>query len=97
MLLNKFGNSIYGMAMSRINTMGNFWVDEKCSMCLNCQKICPSDNIETVNGKPHWNPNCEFCQACIQWCPKEAIHIKDEDPKRRYHNPEINIKDMIIR
>lgn len=96
-LLNKFGSFVYGMAIGRINTMGQFWADEKCSMCLNCQQICPSSNIETVNDKPHWNQNCEFCQACIQWCPKEAIHIKNEDLKRRYHNPEIKVKDMMIR
>ena len=97
MLLNKFGNFVYGMGMSRINTMGKFWVDEKCGMCLNCQRICPSNNIEVVNSKLQWNQNCEFCQACVQWCPKEAIHIKNEDPKRRYHNPEIKVKDMMIR
>ncbi|MCZ3366739.1 MULTISPECIES: EFR1 family ferrodoxin [Methanobacterium] len=96
-MLNKFGNFVYGMGMSRINTMGKFWADEKCSMCLNCQRICPSNNIEVVNDKPHWTQNCEFCQACIQWCPKEAIHIKNEDPKRRYHNPEIKVKDIMIR
>ena len=97
LMLNKFGKFVYGMAISRINTMGQFWADEKCSMCLNCQRICPSNNIETVNNKPHWNQNCEFCQACVQWCPKEAVHIKNEDPKRRYHNHEIKIKDMMIR
>ncbi|WP_424356205.1 EFR1 family ferrodoxin [Methanobacterium sp. MBAC-LM] len=96
-LLNKFGNFVYGMAISRINTMGQFWADEKCSMCLNCQRICPSNNIEVMNDKPHWNQNCEFCQACIQWCPKEAVHIKNEDAKRRYHNPEIKVKDIMMR
>ena len=96
-LLNKFGNFVYGMGMSRINTMGKFWADEKCSMCLNCQRICPSNNIEVINDKPHWNQNCEFCQACVQWCPKGAVHIKNEDPKRRYHNPEVKIKDIMIR
>ena len=96
-LLNKFGNFVYGMAINQINTMGKFWTDENCSLCLNCRRICPSSNIEVMNNKPHWNQNCEFCQACIQWCPKEAIHIKKEDPKRRYHNPEIKVKDIMIR
>jgi len=85
------------MAINRINTMGKFWTDENCSLCLNCQRICPSSNIEVMNNKLHWNQNCEFCQACIQWCPKEAIHIKKEDPERRYHNPEIKVKDVMIR
>lgn len=96
-LLNKWGNFVYGMAISRINTMGQFWADENCSMCLNCQRICPSNNIELRNDKPHWNQNCEFCPACIQWCPKEAVHIKNEDTKRRYHNPRIKAKDIMIR
>ncbi len=96
-LLNKYGNFVYRMAISRINTMGQFWADENCSMCLNCQRICPSNNIEMMDNKPHWNQNCEFCQACIQWCPKGAVHIKNEDPKRRYHNQGIKVKDMMIR
>ena len=83
--------------MGQIKTMGQFSADENCNLCLNCQRICPSNNIEIMNDKPHWNQNCEFCQACIQWCPKEAIHIKNEDLKRRYHNPEIKVKDMVIR
>jgi MinD superfamily P-loop ATPase len=77
--------------------MGRFWVDEKCNLCLNCQRICPSSNIEIKDDKPHWNQNCEFCQACVQWCPKEAVHIKNEDLSRRYHNPAIKVKDIIIR
>lgn len=95
--LNLFGNLMYKMAINHINTMGHFSVDENCNLCLNCQKICPGNNIEIINDKPTWNENCEFCQACIQWCPKEAIHIKNEDFKRRYHNPHIKVKDLIIR
>ncbi|MBI5680424.1 MAG: 4Fe-4S dicluster domain-containing protein [Methanobacterium sp.] len=96
-LLNKYGNLIYKGGMSRINTMGKFWADEKCNLCLNCQKICPSNNIEIINDKIHWNQKCEFCQACVQWCPKEAIHIEREDLNRRYHNPAIKMKDIILR
>ncbi len=95
--LNLFGKLMYKMSIDHINTMCKFTVDEKCNLCLNCQKICPSNNIEIINDKPTWNKNCEFCQACIQWCPKEAIHIKNEDPERRYHNPHIKIKDIILR
>lgn len=96
-LLNKFGKIVYNGGISRINTLGKFWTDGKCNLCLNCQKICPSGNIEIINEKPHWNQNCEFCQACVQWCPKGAVHIKNEDLDRRYHHPEIKIKDLILR
>jgi ferredoxin len=96
-LLNIYGRWVYSMAMPRINTMGQFFTDDKCNLCLNCQRICPSGNISIVNDKPTWNDNCEFCQACVQWCPREAIHIKNEDLNRRYHNPEIKVKDIILR
>jgi ferredoxin len=97
MLLNKFGNLIYGMAINHINTMGQFWVNKNCNLCLNCQRICPSNNIEIRNDKPYWNQKCEFCQACIQWCPREAIHIKNEDLRRRYHNPGVKLTDLLLR
>jgi ferredoxin len=96
-LLNIFGNLMYKGGMPNINTLGKFWVNEDCHLCLNCERICPSNNIEIVDGKHHWNGKCEFCQACVQWCPKKAIHIKNEDLERRYHNPEIKVKDIILR
>ncbi len=96
-VLNIFGKFVYKGGMSRINTMGNFWSDEKCNQCLNCQRICPSNNIDIIDDKPVWNQKCEFCQACIQWCPKQAIHIKNEDINRYYHHPLIKIKDLILR
>lgn len=95
--LNLFGKLMYKMSIGHINTLAKFSVDEKCNLCLNCLKICPSNNIEIIDDKPTWDDKCEFCQACIQWCPKEAIHIKNEDFNRRYHNPQIKIKDLMLR
>lgn len=96
-LLNIYGKWIYSMAMPRINTMGRFFTDDNCNLCLTCQRICPSENIQIINDKPAWDEKCEFCQACIQWCPREAIHIKNEDLNRRYHNPRIKVKDIMLR
>lgn len=96
-LLNIFGNLMYKGGMPNINKLGKFWVNDNCNLCLTCQQICPSNNIEVENEKLVWHDNCEFCQACIQWCPREAIHIKNEDLNRRYHNPQIKVKDIVIR
>lgn len=96
-MLNLYGRTIYSMAMPRIKTMGNFSSDENCNLCLTCQRICPSNNIQIIKDKPAWNENCEFCQACVQWCPREAIHIKNEDPSRRYHNLQVKVKDIMLR
>ncbi|HHY00031.1 MAG TPA: hypothetical protein GX531_01445 [Methanothermobacter sp.] len=76
--------------------LANF-LEERCNLCVNCQKIGPSNNIGIINDKPSWKKNCGFCQACIQCCPQKAIHIKNEDPERRYQNPHIKIKDIILR
>ena len=68
----------------------------KCTGCAICQKICPVDNIKIENKQPIWGKQCEQCMACIQWCPTQAIEYSDKTRKRkRYHNPEIKISDMI--
>jgi hypothetical protein len=36
--------------------------------------------------------------ACIQWCPRSAINIKDATKIRgRYHHPNITWRDMLHR
>jgi Pyruvate/2-oxoacid:ferredoxin oxidoreductase delta subunit len=46
-------------------------------------------------GKPIWQHTCEQCFACLQWCPEEAIQYgKNTKKKRRYHHPEIRLRDM---
>jgi len=45
-----------------------------------------------------WNINgrCQVCCACHDWCPKEAIqHSSTTAGIKRYHNPNILVKDMI--
>jgi ferredoxin len=63
-----------------------FKADETCSSCGICQKVCPVGNIELKGGKPEWLHRCEFCLACIQYCPQKAIQWKDITQKKgRYH------------
>lgn len=74
----------------------NFWVDNKCTGCETCKKICPVSNIEMAEGKPVWQHHCEKCLACIQWCPKESIQFADVTLKRkRYHHPNVKVSDML--
>ena len=73
----------------------NFNVEEKCTQCGICEKICPVGNIKLVDGKPTWHQNCEQCMRCIQWCPVEAIQIgKATITRTRYHNPEAKVTDF---
>jgi formate hydrogenlyase subunit 6/NADH:ubiquinone oxidoreductase subunit I len=73
-----------------------FCVDEKCISCCNCSKVCPANNIEMVDGKPKWKlENCQFCFACVQWCPTVAIQYKKSTiGVERYHHPEIKANDL---
>jgi Heterodisulfide reductase, subunit A and related polyferredoxins len=74
----------------------NFNVNNKCTGCASCKKICPVDNIQMKNEQPNWEKRCEQCMACIQWCPSQAIQYANKTEKRnRYHNPEVKISDMI--
>lgn len=74
----------------------NFNVSNKCTGCASCKKICPIDNIQMKNKQPIWGKHCEQCMACIQWCPAQAIQYGNKTEKRkRYHNPEVKIADMI--
>jgi ferredoxin/flavodoxin len=90
---------LYKLSLPQIPRMDKaFWVDEKCNKCGICSKVCPSENIAMVEGKPTWNQHCEQCLACIQWCPQKSIQYGKKTPAyERYHHPEIQLKDIIKR
>jgi MinD superfamily P-loop ATPase len=47
------------------------------------------------DGKPVFGAQCEWCMACIQWCPKAAINYKKKTRgRKRYHHPDITPDEM---
>jgi len=73
-----------------------FYVNDNCTSCGICVKICPTDNIKLVDERPVWGSNCEQCLACLQWCPAVAIHRKGvPETRRHYHNPTVKAEDLI--
>jgi ferredoxin len=87
----------YKMSYPHLPTMDkSFRVDEKCNHCGICARVCPAENIVMLEGKPTWQHHCEQCLACIQWCPQEAIQYGKKTPAyKRYHQPEILLKDVL--
>lgn len=76
----------------------NFWADDKCRACGRCVQVCPTGNVRLVDGKPVWEGNCTQCFACLQWCPYSAAQYKKSTVgKRRYHHPDVQPKDMLLR
>jgi len=72
----------------------SIYADEKCNGCAICAKVCPIQNIKMIENKPVWQHHCEMCLACVEWCPKKAIHHCWRVEGKDYHHPDVKISDM---
>lgn len=71
-------------------------INSDCVGCGLCAIVCPLSNITLKNEKPQWGENCISCMACINWCSHKAIDYGKKTVNRgRYHNPNINITDLL--
>ena len=71
-------------------------INDSCSGCGLCEKLCPTSNIKMENGKPVFGNNCISCGACIQNCSTNALHLSDEKSGARYRNPHIGVSELLI-
>lgn len=78
----------------RKDTAQEYIVNDNCTRCGICAKVCPADNI-TVTDKVHFANKCEVCYACLHNCPQNAIHMKNERSAVRFRNEHISLKDII--
>ena len=79
----------------RKDTAREYIVNDNCTRCGICAKVCPADNI-TVTNKVHFANKCEVCYACLHNCPQNAIHMKNERSAVRFRNEHITLKDIIL-
>ena len=96
---NLIGGLLWTVAIQTLKQSSrDYWVDEKCNLCGLCERICPRENIKIIDDKVVWQRDCEQCFACLQWCPQEAIQYKAQtQTTERSHNPDVKIRDMILR
>ncbi len=74
-----------------------FWIDDSCTECELCVRVCPVQNIHLKDGRPEWLHHCEQCLACINWCPESAIQFgTGTEHSGRYTNPRVKIEDLEI-
>ena len=78
----------------RKDTAQDYIVNDNCTRCGICAKVCPADNI-TVTDKVHFANKCEVCYACLHNCPQNAIHMKNERSAVRFRNEHISLKEII--
>jgi Pyruvate/2-oxoacid:ferredoxin oxidoreductase delta subunit len=92
-------NILYRVSSPHIPKLDQaFKATEACTGCGICQKVCPVQNIALVEKKPVWQHHCQQCFACLQWCPEEAVEYgKITKGRKRYHHPQINVQDIIIK
>lgn len=81
----------------------HFYSDSTCNGCGICAKLCLSQKVVMVDGRPVWNDEirCYACFACINYCPRQAIQVESRFPIRsytdvtgRYHHPSVSYKDI---
>ena len=72
-----------------------FKVEDQCTGCKTCAKVCPMGNITMENNRPKYNTNCISCFACIHNCPANAIRVKFERSEKRYRNKNVSLKEII--
>jgi ferredoxin/flavodoxin len=72
-----------------------FTADDRCTSCGICEKVCPVENIELMEGRPVWLHRCELCMACLHLCPTRAIQWgKKTENRDRYRHPDLTVSDM---
>lgn len=92
-LLTKIVNPLFNKGAISLK---NFHVDESCTGCGICEKVCNGGCIR-VNKKPIWDGKCTQCSACIHHCPVKAIQYgKNTENKGRYTNPNVKVEEMFI-
>lgn len=76
----------------------NFYADPTCTGCGICAKVCLSGKVIMQDSRPLWQKEvkCYYCYACFNFCPRQAILVKDKYSKKdgRYFHPDITAADI---
>lgn len=95
---NYISNAIHNLAEGIFKTADkDYWVNDACTGCGQCTKLCPRANIVMEASKPTWHGNCENCTACMHGCVNDAIQFGElTEGKKRYRKEGINVKELYI-
>jgi len=89
---------LYPPFAKNVHTMDtSFSVEDTCTSCGTCAKVCPTGNITMEKERPAWHHKCELCCACLHFCPVEAIQLntmRGTKGRGRYRHPDLKVEDM---
>lgn len=74
----------------------DFILDDDCIGCGRCEEVCLTNRIKLEHNQPKWiHDNCTCCYACFNFCPEQAVGVKDYTKKvGRYHHPDISLEEI---
>lgn len=96
-----------------IHCLGPKVIADKCNGCGTCVRVCPMENIQLVESiKTKDRPSdlkntqiafvgdhCTVCLACVHACAQQAFRTNGQKTRkeRQYRNPQIKLKDLLLR
>lgn len=78
----RFVTPITGYAYRKARHTKKYFVTSECNSCKQCERSCPCNTIQMMDGKPVWVGECTFCLKCINGCKQSAIQYGKSTEKR---------------
>ncbi len=85
-------------SLRRLTYMKGFEITDACTGCGLCGRLCPTCNIDMVDGRAVHGDVCAACYACLHWCPEQATRLKVsflKDKRFQYHHPDVTAEDLL--
>ena len=76
------------------NTAKRFRIDETCTLCGICTKVCPAGNL-TITDRVTAADRCEGCLACAHLCPQNAVRVPGEKNEARWRHPDVTLAEIV--